>query len=165
MQQFAQFLATTGRRVRTLGIGSAIPPQGKAWPEARDQDPVLRRGRSLLRDQLEPTSIRHAPARHDGSFSSRHRCARPITAFPLLSEQIEKQLDGFLFPSEMMDHHLSLASDAAPFPEQAHIAKEVRFDRHGVIACHVPGGVRALDVEMVGLRDHERRIADLWNPV
>ncbi|ANH08961.1 hypothetical protein shn_33030 (plasmid) [Shinella sp. HZN7] len=82
-----------------------------------------------------------------------------------MSKQIEKQFDSFLFPPEMMDHHLTLRANAAPLPEQANIAKEVRFDRHGVVACHVLRHVRAFDIEMVGLRDHEIRIADRGNRV
>jgi hypothetical protein len=64
------------------------------------------------------------------------RSARTIAAFSLLSQQIEEQFDGFLFPPEMMDHHLSFGADAAPFPQQADVPEKVRLDRQGVVARH-----------------------------
>lgn len=104
-------------------------------------------------------------ARFDGPFSTRHRGARAVTAFSLLSEQIEKQPHGFFFPSEMMDHRLTLCANAPPFPEQANIAEEVRFDRHGIVARHVLRYIGAFDIEVIGLCDHETRIADPRNRV
>lgn len=80
-------------------------------------------------------------ARFDGPFSTRHRGARAVTAFSLLSEQIEKQFDGIFFPSEMMDHHLAFGSNAAPFTQETDVPEQVGFDRHGVVARHVPGRV------------------------
>lgn len=100
-----------------------------------------------------------------GQFLLRHGNARTIAAVSFLSEQIEKQPDRLLFPAEMMDHHLSLGSNATPPPQETDIAKEVRFDRHGKVAGHIPRGIRAFEIEAVGLRDHDVRIADPDNRV
>ena len=64
--------------------------------------------------------------------------ARSIATFSLLPKKVEKQLDGFLFPPEMMDHHLALGSNAAPSAKQTNVSEQTWFNRHGVIARHVP---------------------------
>lgn len=54
----------------------------QARPEARDQDPVLRRDRGILRDRLEPAPMRQlSTARFGGPFSSRRCSADDSRAF------------------------------------------------------------------------------------
>lgn len=165
MQQLAQFLAATGRRLRTLGKVSATSSRRES--SARSS---LSRSRFSSRSRCPSSPIGAGandalswPARR--AFSYRHGGTRTIAALSFLPEQIEEQTDCFLFPPEMMNHHLSLGSDAAPFPKQADVPEEVRFDRHRIVAGHVPRGIGAFDIKMVGLRDHEKRIVDLGNPV
>lgn len=98
-------------------------------------------------------------------FLSRRRRTRPITAFSLLTEQIEKQPDRFVLPAEMMHHHLSLRADPTPPAQQADVSEQVRFDGHRIIARHVSRGVQAFDIQVIGLRYHEIRIADLGTHV
>ena len=85
MQQLAQFLAATGRRLRALGkVISHFFRKGKARPEARNQYPFSRRDRGVLRDRLEPAPMRCFEARFGGPFSTRHGRAGTVTALSLL---------------------------------------------------------------------------------
>lgn len=82
--------------------------------------------------------MRRFGVRFGGPFLLRQGRPRTIAAFSFLSKQIEKQLDRLLFLAEMMDYHLSLGSNATPLAKQADVPEEVRFDRHGIVAGHIP---------------------------
>ena len=115
--------------------------------------PSWRRGDRFRR---KPAGRRRDPARSSFWRAS----SRPIATFSFLSDEVEKQAHSLLFPAEMMDHHLSFRSNAAPLPQETNVAEEVRFDRHGIVACHVSRCIGALDVKLIGLRDHGARIVD-----
>lgn len=104
--------------------------------------------------------MRFFEAHFGGPFSSRNGRTRTITALSFLSQQIEKQPDRFLFVAEMMDYHLTSRSNAAPLAKQANIPEQVWLNRHRIVASHVSRCIGTFDVEVVGLRDHETRIAD-----
>ena len=63
------------------------------------------------------------------------------------------QFHSVLLSLEKMGHHLALRSDTTPSSRQAGFAEQCRFDRHGVEPGDVPGWIRPLDVELIGLRD------------
>lgn len=86
---------------------------------------------------------------------SREMRFRAVAALPLLPQEFEEEPDRFLLPLKMMDQSLAPGTDAAPSADEASFAEQVGLDRHGIVAGHVFAGVRAFDVELVGLRDHE----------
>lgn len=90
---------------------------------------------------------------------------RSITTSPFPADEIEEQMHGVFLSLEMMHRHLPVEADATPSAGQAERAEQRRFDRKRVVARHVPGGVRAFDIELVRLNEHGPRIADRGNPV
>ena len=80
---------------------------------------------------------------------------RPISARPFLAKQVEEQADCFFLPLEMMDHLLARCADTPPAPGQAGIAEQGLLDCHRIVAGHVFRSLGPLDVDMVGLCDHD----------
>lgn len=64
-----------------------------------------------------------------------------------------------------MDHRLPAGANPAPSPCKTRLAKQIAIDRQGVKARHVATRFSALDIEMIGLGDHERRIVILRDRV
>jgi len=82
-----------------------------------------------------------------------------ISSVSLLAGKVEEEHHRILFPLEMVDLRLTLCTDTTPTPYQAGFAEQVRLNRHRIETGHVLRPVGALHVELVGLPDHDGRIA------
>lgn len=82
-----------------------------------------------------------------------------ISPVSLLAGEVEEKHHRILFPLEMVDHGLTLCTDTTPTPYQAGLTEQVRLDRHRIEAGHVFCPVGSFNIELVGLRDHDGRIA------
>ena len=77
-----------------------------------------------------------------------------VAATLFLSEEFEKQNDGFTFGFEMVAHRLARRSDTSPTPHQASLSEQIGLDGHRVEAGHVFRDVCPLNVKAIGLVDH-----------
>lgn len=134
MRQLAQFLQALGRRfrarretIRHFFRNAKFANKSPFFIEIE-----MRFERDWNRRRCGAAKVRF------GGPMSWPASARSIATFSLLPKKVEKQLDGFLFPPEMMDHHLSLGSNAAPSAKQTNVSEQTGFNRHGIIARHVP---------------------------
>lgn len=84
---------------------------------------------------------------------------RAVPALAFVAQQGQEELHRVFLLVEMMLHGLATRAYAPPSAGQADVPKQGRLDRHGVEAGHVLRGIRSLDVKLVGLRDHQKRIA------
>jgi hypothetical protein len=84
---------------------------------------------------------------------------RTVSAPPSVAQQLQEQQDRLFFTLEVMLLSLSVCADTPPSAGQAHVPEEGRTNRHGVISRHVPCRVQPFDIEMIGLCNHEGRIA------
>lgn len=78
----------------------------------------------------------------------------------LLSHEIQEERHRVFLLCEVVNLHLPPASDPSPSTGQACVAEQRRFDRDRVKARHVSVRFGALDIDVVGLGDHNRRIGD-----
>lgn len=82
-----------------------------------------------------------------------------VSATSLPAKKIEEGCDSISLFGEMLDLHLAVRSDPAPAAGQTDLAEQIRLDRHGIEASHVPGLIRTFDIELVGLTEHGSIIA------
>lgn len=85
---------------------------------------------------------------------------RPVSARPPLPQKLKEEPDRLFLPREMMLPPLAGGADTAPSADETGLAEQGGLDRHGIVAGHILRGVRAFDIELVGLRDHGGRIAE-----
>ena len=76
-----------------------------------------------------------------------------------MPDEFEEQFNRVLLLLEVMNLELASGSDASPTPHKTGLSEEGRFDRHGIEARHVVLGIRAFDIEVIGLCDHGEKIA------
>ena len=88
-----------------------------------------------------------------------HLATRRIATFPFLSKDREEKRDRIMLIREAMLLRLAARTNTSPAPGQTDMTKQGWFDRHGIEAGHVLRRVMALDVEVIGLRDHGARFA------
>jgi len=83
-------------------------------------------------------------------------CARlrSIPARPLLTGELQEQVDSILLPLEMLDPLLPGSANAAPLPDETCLPEQRRINLHGIVAGHVPARILALDVDLVRLGYH-----------
>jgi hypothetical protein len=84
---------------------------------------------------------------------------RSVTSHAFATQQFQEEQNGIFLPFEMMLPRLATRADAPPSSGQTDVSEQGRLDRHGVVPGHVSRGVLPLDVKLVGLRDHNDRIA------
>lgn len=169
MQQLAQFLTATGRRLRTLGkVICHYFRKGKLGLKLAIKIPFFVRSRR--RSRPTGTGANDAPSgdRFGGPLfrysSDRRRLGSaleisqsgswPIAASTFLFDQVEEQPNRFLFPFEHMLLLLASFADPPPSPGQASLSEHRRPDLHGIVPRHVLGWIRSFDIELVGLRNH-----------
>ncbi len=88
-----------------------------------------------------------------------HRSFWPIAPFALLTKHVEEQADGLTLAVEQMHHLLSSRSNPAPGAHKRHLAEQCRLNGKCIEPRHVFFRRDPLDIEVVGLRDDDSRIA------
>lgn len=81
---------------------------------------------------------------------------RRIAADSFTARQIEEQRNCFFLAVKIMGEFLSVRSDPPPAAAQADFSKQCLLNGKRIKSGHVLSPVGALDVNPVGLRDHDR---------
>ena len=82
-----------------------------------------------------------------------------VASISFFAEKLEEQLNSMLLFIEDVHLLLAVCPDPPPTAHQRHFSKECRLDGKRIEPCHILLRLDTLDIKVIGLNDHLRRIA------